>query len=111
MRNAKNLVGPRKILQFLANRLGSATAYAGINFIKDQSPLATRVFLTIALGRSGFHARFQSQHGAREFPARSSLLKRPEGFAGIRRNQADHLIDTGKAPVRLLFRSPYFDPE
>src|SRR5271167_870344 len=105
MGDAKHLLRPRELLQLLAHRFRRSPTDTAVNFVEDQSPLEwcpARTVVSFPATLACFNRRLQRQHHPREFAPGGDLLHRAKRFAGIRRDEVLHLIETSGAPVPFL---------
>src|SRR5260370_27294113 len=79
MRHAQDLAGSSQFLKPPAYRFGGAAANAGIHLVENQCSRDR-----VAIGAPRSDARLQRQRDAREFPARSDFIDRPELLANVR---------------------------
>src|SRR5262245_28929572 len=84
MRDTKNLVSRRQLLQLLPDSFRRLAADARVHFVEDQ-----RLLPPIYSEHSA-----QCEHDARQFPARSHSFQWPRFFARIGRNQQLRTIDS-----------------
>ena len=90
---AEHLVAPGQALELLADRFCGSPTNAGINFVENQGALHPAVPLASRRSPS-FHTGLQCQQDTRQFPARSNLLQRPQGFAWVDGNHVKNPVET-----------------